>query len=82
MLCFRYFFNQNNIEKVCIFTPTPNDQPYFRTDVKKNLNVNSIGDYSVLLTVEQAEELTDFVENGCEAFFENSTIGNSNGAQS
>ena len=76
---FQYYVNVHNIKRLSISTPTPRDQPYFRTDIRKNMQRIGPDDYTIMLTVEQTKQLIEFIENNYISFFEDNKVANSKG---
>ncbi len=62
-LIFHQFINDHKILYLPISFPTPTDKPYYRIDMRKSMDYISPSDLCVLLSVEQAKELTQEVSS-------------------
>ena len=58
---FNQFIDDHKILLLPSSLTTPTDKPYYRIDMRRNMDCNSSSDFSVFLSVEKAKELTQIV---------------------
>ncbi len=71
----KQYIHEHDIRIIPASTPTPDDQPYFRMDARNNMDFIIPTDYSILLTVQQAKNMTNYVQEMTATYLESSETG-------